>query len=204
MVKRRARPQGGVILIRKYVVRAVVKACEIGCSVSMMINMCWEIMVAGTYTNRDRDVLREHNPLELNDKEIAQLRQILHHALQRLPRDGIVSLRPHLRREALSKYDSASNLCRGGDTEDHVGCFQNVAYQRDIASGDDEDQDTDVADGSGTRVLPAQQIVEEGVVVGQRLPVGGLDVGRAAGGGEVGEFVLGRCGFGARFIGHWA
>lgn len=64
--------------------------------------------------------------------------------------------------------------------EDNVETLEEVLQDRDIASEEDEGDDRGKRNGSNTGVLPAEEVVEEGVIVGQRLASGCGLVGHLA------------------------
>lgn len=115
-------------------------------------------------------------------------------------RDCVVLLRPHLASDTLTKRDFSNDLGGGGQTQQHVQCLHGVARDGKIAGGEDQNDNAGVADSSGTRVLPREQIVEEGVVVGEVLAIGCLGLRCLTRGGQVAELVLGCRGLGARLI----
>ena len=124
-----------------------------------------------TYTNSNTDILRKHDSLELNDEEIHNLRQVLHHALECLAWNGVVSLRPHLGSDAFAQNSPASNLGRCSDAQEHVRSLQDPTDYWDVARGEDEQHDGNIADSGCTWVGPVEQVVEEGMVVGEVLAV---------------------------------
>ena len=155
-----------------------------------------------TYTNSDANVLSKYNPLEFDDEEVHELSQVFHDALQRLAWDHVVLLGPHLRRDTFAQCHPSSDLRRSRDAKHNVQTFEDVAGDWDVAGDEDGDDDERIGDGGGTWVLPAEQVVEEGVVVCQVLAGGCLRLRCLAGGGEVAELV-GRVGsFVASFVGH--
>jgi hypothetical protein len=118
-----------------------------------------------TYSNGNVDVLGEHNALRLDDEEVNKLLDIVGHALKRGLRDGEVLARPELRGKATSESRLSDNLRSGGSTEDHVGGLEDVADQVQVPCGEDEDDRGSEGDAGGAGVLPAQQAVEQAVVV---------------------------------------
>lgn len=119
-------------------------------------------------------------------------------------RNSVVLLRPDLRSETLTQHHLASHLRRSRNAENNVRPLQSIASDGEIASGDDEKGDEGVRDGGGARVGPGEQLVEEGVVVGELLAAGGGAVGGGARGGQVGEFGLCGVGFCFGFFGYGA
>lgn len=119
-------------------------------------------------------------------------------------RDGVVLLWAHLAGEALSKRNFTDNLGAGSHTQEHVQRLHGVARDGHITGGEDEDDNRGVADGSRARVLPREQVVEEGVVVGQVLAVGCLSLWCLARGGQVAELILRGGGLGACLVGERA
>lgn len=110
--------------------------------------------------------------------------------------------------DALVQEELSGHLERDGDAQGR-GCQpEGVAGDVDISSREDEGDDRDKGNTRGTwreishqeqfifrgqklaltRVVPRQELVEEGVVVRQGLAVGSRSLGGLARGSEVGEF----------------
>jgi len=157
-----------------------------------------------TYGNSSVDVLSKDDPLELNDEKVHQLLEIAHHAVQSLAWDGVVLARTHLAGEALAERELTGNLGGGRDAEHHPGEPERIAGNGQVAEGEDGEHDAGVADGRRTRVLPAEQVVEEGVVVRQVLAGRRLGAGGLTRVGEVAELGPGLVALDACLVGHWA
>ena len=71
--------------------------------------------------------------------------------------------------------------------EDGVSGLAEVLEDGNVAGEEDEGDDCGVDNASHPGVLPAEDVVEERVVVGQALAGGGLVRGHPAGIGDVGE-----------------
>lgn len=155
-----------------------------------------------TYRDRRIDILSEDNALEFNDKEVDKLLDILQHSLQSLTGDGVVFLRADLARQTLAKSEVADDLSSSGDTKSYPGQAEDVGNDRDVTSSEDGQDDGAIADSGGARVLPAEEVVEERVVVGEFLAGGSLGMGNSARVGEAGELILGLVGLGAGLIGY--
>ena len=80
-----------------------------------------------THSKGNSYVLGKNHPLELNHEEVRQLHQILHHTLQRLARNGVVPLRPHVGCHALAQDQLAGSLCSSRDAKDDVERLEGVA-----------------------------------------------------------------------------
>lgn len=133
-----------------------------------------------TYGNGSVDVLGEQDALDLNDEEVDQLLDILQRGLQLLAREGEVGPGPDPGGDALTQGQLSDGLGSGHDTQGDPQKPQAVADERNVAGNEDEDDGSGIADGRGTRVLPAKEIVEEGVVVGEGLAGGSLGLGCGA------------------------
>jgi len=153
------------------------------------------------YKNGSPDVLGEENALELNDEEVDKFRDVASQALESLVRNGVVLSGTHAGRKALAKDKLAGNFSGSGDTEDGECCLQDIALDRDVAGEENAGDDGGEGNGGGTRVLPAEERVEQRVVVGQVLAGGSLVLGSLAGRGQVGELVLGGGGLSAGLVG---
>lgn len=97
-----------------------------------------------------------------------------------------------------------NKLGGSGHTENGESSLKNVALERDIAGEQNAGDNSGEGDGSGSRVLPAEEGVEEGVVVGEVLSGSSLAVRCLAGGGQVGELVLGGGSLIASLVGNGA
>jgi hypothetical protein len=85
----------------------------------------------------------------------------------------------------------AKKLSGRGHAEHSEDSLQDIALEGNEAGKKDAGDSSGERDGSRTRVLPAEERVEEGVVVGQVLAGSSLAVGSLAGSSQVGELVLG-------------
>ena len=157
-----------------------------------------------TYTNSHVDVLSKDDPLELNDEEVDQLFDIRQDALKRLARDGVVALRAHLAGKTIADGKLANQLGRRRQAKKQVQHAEDIAEDRDVAQREDERDDGSVGHARGARVLPGEQVVEEGVVVCQGLAGGRLGLGSVARGGEVAELVARGLRLNAGLFCHWA
>lgn len=145
----------------------------------------------GTHGTRRKDVLGEEQALRLNGEEVDELVEVAAHLVEGLLGHDVVLARAHLRREARVEEGAAGDLGRDGNAQGHPGQLEGIAQQVEVAGAEDEEDDRDVGDGGGARVLPAEEAREEGVVVGELLARGGLGRWSLAGTGEVGELVRG-------------
>jgi hypothetical protein len=93
-----------------------------------------------------------------------------------------------------------SELSGGNHTESGEDSLQDIALDRDEAGEEDASNNGGEGDGGRTRVLPAEERVEERVVVSQVLTGGSLDVGCLTGSSQVGELVLGGGGLSAGLV----
>lgn len=155
-----------------------------------------------TYSNGGPDILGKEDALELNDEEVQELLNVTGDALEGLARDGVVLPRADLGGDALAEDEVADNLGGGGASENGESGLEQVALDRYVAEEKDGGDDGGEGDGGRARVLPAQERVEEGVVVSELLTCGSLAVRSLAGSGQVGELVLGGGGLGASLVGH--
>lgn len=140
--------------------------------------------------------------MELDDKEVDELLNVSKHCLESLAREGVVSLRPHLASKTLSEDELADDLrcCRA--TQQDVKTLQCESRDWQVACGEDEGDDGNIADSGGARVFPGEQVVEEGVVVCELLAVGRLGLRSLARSGEVVELGLGGVSLSSCFLGH--
>lgn len=186
-----------MILIKKYDRKAVTNAWK---RISMQT---WSLSHdIGTYQDGGVDILGKNDALELDDKEVDELLDVSQHCLEGLAREGVVSLRSHLASKALSEDELADNLrcCRASQQD--VKTLQCESRDWQVACGEDEGDEGDIADSGCARVLPGEQVVEEGVVVCELLAVGCLGLRGLTRGGEVVELGLGGVGLSPCFLGH--
>lgn len=133
------------------------------------------------------DILSENYSLEFNDKEVEQLLKVVGEGIQSLTADSVVLAWAHVRGKASVKDNLAGDFSGSGDcmeirtvcssgnaageltSEDEVESLEDVLEDGDVAGEEDEGDDRGVGNGGHTRVLPAQNVVEHGVVVGQGL-----------------------------------
>lgn len=148
-----------------------------------------------TYSNSGVHVLSEDNALELDDEEVGKLLDIAKYTLEVLVWDGVVLSRSQLARQSLAQDDLASNLQSCGNAQGNVQHSEGISRDWDVACGEDKGDNHGIADGGCAWVLPAKEVVEEGVVVCEVLAGGGLCLWCLAGGCEVAELVLGGIGF---------
>jgi hypothetical protein len=151
----------------------------------------WEFGKCVTYSNGGPDVLSEENALELNDEEVDELLNITGDALEGLAGNCVVLSGADLGGKTLAKDKVANKLSGGGHAEHGEDSLQDVSVDGNEAGKKDASDSGGERDGSRTGVLPAEERVEEGVVVSQVLTGGSLAVRRLAGSGQVGELVLG-------------
>lgn len=118
-----------------------------------------------TYSNGDVDVLSKDNTLGLDDEEVDELLSIVGHALKRCLGDGKVLAWPELRGETTSESQLSNNLCCSGGTKCQVRGLEDVANQVEVSGGEDEDEGGGKCDTGCARILPAQEAVEQAVVV---------------------------------------
>lgn len=140
-----------MILIRKYERKAVTNACT-GVS-----TQTWSLSQdVGTYQDGGVDVLSKDNALEFDDKEVDELLDVSQHCLEGLAREGVVSLRSHLASETLSEDELAHDLrcCRASQQD--VKTLQCELCDGQVACGEDEGDEGDIADSGGARVLPGE------------------------------------------------
>lgn len=156
------------------------------------------------YKDGGPDVLGEEDTLELNDEEVDKLLDVASDVVESLAGNGVVLPGTHAGCETLAEDELAGKLSGSGDTEDGEGCLQDIALDGDVAGEKNARDDGDKGNGGGTRVLPAEERVEQGVVVGEVLASGSLAVGSLAGCGQVGELVLGGGGLSAGLVGDGA
>ena len=154
-----------------------------------------------TYGNGGPDVLGEEDALELNDEEVDKLLDVASEALESLTGNGVVLPGTHGGRKALAENELAGKLSGSGDTENGEGCLQDIALDGDVEGEENAGDDGGEGNGGGTGVLPAEERVEQGVVVGEVLAGGSLALGSLAGCGQVGELVLGGGGLSAGLVG---
>lgn len=95
----------------------------------------------------------------------------------------------------------AGKLSGSDRTENSEDSLQDIALDWDEAGKEDARYNGGEGNGGGARVLPAEEGVEEGVVVGQVLAGGSLAVRCLAGSSQVGELVLGGGGLSAGLVG---
>lgn len=153
-----------------------------------------------TYSNGGPDVLGEEDALELNDKEVDKLLNITSEALEGLAGDCVVLPGAQLGGNALTENEATNKLGGRSHTENGENGLQDEALDRDEADDEDGRDDAGEGDGGGARVLPAEERVEQRVVVSQVLASGSLGVGCLAGSSQVGELVLGVGSLGACLV----
>lgn len=153
-----------------------------------------------THSNGGPDVLSEEDALELNDEEVDELLNIAGDALKSLARNCVVLPGAQLGGKALAENEVAGKLSGSDRAEDSENSLQNIALDWDEAGKEDARDNGGEGNGGGARVLPAEEGVEERVVVGQVLAGGSLGVRCLAGSGQVGELVLGGCGLSAGLV----
>ena len=142
---------------------------------------------------------------------------VANNCVQSLFRDGVVPTRPHLRRESVVQHHLASDLGSHRDAEHHPCELKSIPEDVEVSHGKDERDNGAVGNRRGswkkekkknrrvsnrvgafsggrrrvlgvlTRVVPRQQLREEGVVVRQLLARGGAVRRGLAGGGEGGQ-----------------
>jgi hypothetical protein len=144
-----------------------------------------------TYSNGGPDILGEENTLELNDEEVDELLNITSDALEGLAGNCVVFSGAHLGGKTLTEDKVANKLSGGGHAENSEDSLQDISVDGNEASKKDAGDSGGERDGSRTGVLPAEERVEEGVVVSQVLAGGSLAVRRLTSSGQVGELVLG-------------
>lgn len=154
-----------------------------------------------THSNSGPDILGEEDALELDDEEVDQLLKVTSNGLESLARDGVVFPGAHAGGKALAEHKLTDNLSGSGDTEDGECGLEDIALDGDVAGEKNAGDNGGEGDGSRARVLPAEERVEQGMVVGQVLAGGSLPVGCLAGSGQVGELVLGDGGLSAGLVG---
>lgn len=159
-----------------------------------------------TYSNGDIDILGKYDALEFNDKEVDELFDILGCSFEAFARNGIVLAGTNLRCEALFEDKLASNLCGGNNclasasikefpaedrptTQNYVGELEEELQNWDVAREEDECDDTDVCYTRDTRILPAQNVEEHGMVMCQVLASGSLSIGHLASRGDIAELI---------------
>jgi hypothetical protein len=151
----------------------------------------WKFEKCVTYSNGGPDILSEEDALELNDEEVDELLNITSDALEGLTGDCVVLSGAHLGGKTLAEDKVANELSGGGHAEHGEDSLQDIAVDGNEAGKKNAGDSGGERDSSRTRVLPAEERVEEGVVVSQVLAGGSLAVRRLAGSGQVGELVLG-------------
>jgi hypothetical protein len=110
--------------------------------------------------------------LRLNDEEVDELMNITNRVVNGLPRQDVVFSWANLRCKTLLEEHLARNFSRHRDTERHPGELEGISEQVQVSASEDRADDSDVCDGRSTRVLPAQEAGEEGVVVCEVLAGG--------------------------------
>ena len=134
-----------------------------------------------TYRKCDEHVLGEQNALELDDEEVDELLRVLQRRLEALTRDGIVAPGTDAGQQALGQDELANTLgdrdaCveldliklkdrRSLTAEDPGRRLENERQDGHVARREDRRNDAQVRNGRRTRVVPAQEIVEERMVV---------------------------------------
>jgi hypothetical protein len=113
--------------------------------------------------------------------------------VQGLPWQSVVLAWANLRSKALGEDGLASKLSQHGDTKNHPGELEGISEDIEVTSGEDEGDGSEVGDTGRAWVLPAQEAVEEGVVVGELLTSGRWVVGAGTGSSQVGQLVGGLC-----------
>lgn len=154
-----------------------------------------------THSNSGPDILREEDALELDNEEVNQLLKVTSNGLESLARDGVVFPGAHAGGKALAEHKLTNDLSSSGGAEDGERGLEDIALDRDVAGEENAGDNGGEGDGSRARVLPAEERVEQGVVVGQVLAGGSLPVGRLASSGQVGELVLGDISLSAGLVG---
>jgi hypothetical protein len=71
--------------------------------------------VSCTYANRDPDILREQDTLELDNEEVEQFGEVISKTLERVFLNDKVLLRPNFGRQTATEGDMTCNLRRSGD-----------------------------------------------------------------------------------------
>lgn len=147
-----------------------------------------------TYSASSNKILGEDDALELDDKEVDELLDVVQKALQGGLADSEVLLRAHLAHQTLAKRHPACDFSRGADSQNHVKHLQHQPNDIQIAGAEDEDDGKGEGDGGCARVPPAQETVEHAMVMRQRLAGRRRLVGRPPCIREVCELVLRCCG----------
>lgn len=137
------------------------------------------------------DVLSEDDALGLNDEEVDQLVDIANNGIESLTGNSVVAAGTELASKTSVHDGLAGNLSGNSDAKDHPGKLEAPSQQIQVSNRKDEGDGGGVGNSRGTRVVPRQELGEEGVVVGQRLAGGSWVVRNLARSGEVGELVRG-------------
>ena len=175
--------------------REAKKACGSSASVREICSRC------STYSNSGPNVLGEKNALELNDEEVDKLLKVTSNALKSLARNCVVLPRAHLGGKTLAENKVTNKLSGSGNTEHSEDGLQDITLDGDEAEEKDAGDDGGEGNGGSARVLPAEERVEERVVVREVLISGSLGVGRLTGSSQVGELVLGGDSLSAGLVG---
>ena len=67
-----------------------------------------------THRNGSIDILREEDPLKLNDEEVDELVDVCQHAIEGFPVDSVILSWPYLGRESVAEENLANNFGTSG------------------------------------------------------------------------------------------
>lgn len=122
-----------------------------------------------THDTRNQGILDKDDALRLNDEEVDELVHITQTGIERLLGNGKVLARAELRRQTDGQQCLTGNLCKHGNSQDITRALECITEQVQVAHAKDKRHHDGIGNARRTRVLPRQQIGEEGVVVGERL-----------------------------------
>jgi hypothetical protein len=144
-----------------------------------------------TYRTSGVHILSEDNPLRLDDEKVDELFHIIEEALEGGLGDGEVLLRSELARETTAEYQLACNFGGSCCSQRQINSLEQISDDVEVSCGEDEGNGDGEGDCGRAGVFPAEEPVEQAVVVGQGLASGRWLFWSCAGIGKVSEFALG-------------
>jgi len=99
--------------------------------------------IARVETNRNRggDILREQDPLSLNDEKVDELVDIANHGIERLLRDRVVPPRAKLSRKTIVHESLSSDLRGDCDGKDHPCKLEGPPEDIEVPNREDQRHD---------------------------------------------------------------
>lgn len=122
----------------------------------MHISKVLEVLIFGTYSSRNQDILDKDNSLRLDDEEVDQLVNITNNSVQSILGDCKVLSWAELRSQASVENGLTSKLSQDSDTEGDPSKLEDIAENVEVSCGEDEDDDCGVCETRGSWVVPRE------------------------------------------------